>query len=375
MSADKAIRTNLILLGIIYLVFTFVAFASQNFLVMFSWGGISTLFIFLYLKKSELILLREERTVVTFVTSILLACLLVLPFSVQRSLTNLAYFIYILLIFFVSHFLSKNTNYFYVCFRGSLFLIQMGLISIIILHPASDPLSSLVGGSSANGITSYLIILQACYNALHFHYKRTLPSWAQNFLTLFICYVGFGRGSILASLMLLSINFFYGLAFDKAKRWVYLAVVIFGSFLIVKRFDSILALIMNTNLARGFYDQPRIEMWIDYYRRLTPMDLILGGDFKGSIIGDFYSGNPHNSFIRAHGKFGIVYVILLLASPFVVFLKNKVNRNSLYLLITLLVIFFRAMTEPVLFPTLIDLFYFATLYAIVRINYRNSEQA
>ncbi|WP_041583520.1 hypothetical protein AB1A81_07700 [Bdellovibrio bacteriovorus] len=359
----------------LFLFLTFFLFAAQAVGFMVVWTCFGVLFFCQYVRLDPVARNNVgERIAITYFLFVVMSCLFVLPFSGARGLSSVYYALNVALVFGIAHFISKRALVFYSGFTVALYLIQFVLLSIILLSPYLDPLGSIVEGSSSNGITSYLILVQACYNGITYVLKRNVPPWGMNVITFYICFVGQGRGSIAAGFLLLGINILYVLVSGGSrKRFGYAVVIIVALLFAVLKFDLLFSFAMKTNLARGFYDQPRIEMWIDYFRSLSFVESVVGGDLNGTIIGDFYLGNPHNSFLRAHNKFGVLYMLLMVVSPFGLFLKGNFGKEQIFMFLTLAVVFFRAMTEPILFPTFLDLFYFSSIYCAVRASYLGTE--
>ena len=94
---------------------------------------------------------------------------------------------------------------------------------------------------------------------------------------------------------------------------------------------------------------------IDYFESFT------GVDYSNTIIEVFYNNNPHNSFIRAHSIFGLPYLGLIFFIPGLIFIFYKKIKYRFYVSGVLLILFFRTYAEPIMFPSLLDFYYFSIL--------------
>jgi len=93
---------------------------------------------------------------------------------------------------------------------------------------------------------------------------------------------------------------------------------------------------------------------------------LIGNSYEDTLINKYYGGNPHNSFLRLHsfyGIFGLITVFLILI--FILF-RKKMSSDKFVFICLLILIFFRAYTEPILFPSSLDLFFFLSLFIYIK---------
>jgi hypothetical protein len=255
-------------------------------------------------------------------------------------------------------------------YRGVVFTIFgfQAVVGIYILTHWSNeaPLDGMIPDSSGNGITSYLIVIQVCYSALAFELRRRI-TLLSSLLTLGICIIGFGRGSLVAAIMICMLNLtFFVLMSRRMLMMLAPALIVctfaFGAVL----FDGASQYLMdNTKLVAGFKDNSREEMLSDYLNKLDGLTFITGAQYEGTSINNSYGGNPHNSYIRAHHVFGILYLIVIGLSAFSLVSCNKMLSVKIYVCGLLGVLFIRAFTEPILFPSLLDIFYYLIIFALI----------
>ena len=234
-----------------------------------------------------------------------------------------------------------------------------------------NPLEQLIPDSSSNGITSYLLVLQVCYGAAVFVLRRRIALWTM-LVTAAICVVGYGRGSIIASFMLLGGSMLYSLAArhsmsrTPAFRIPAVLVALVLSVTAVRYAEDISGFAgeyTKFGVALGDYHRDQINK--EYFEALTPATVVVGGSFDGTVIAREYNNNPHNSFIRAHHIFGLFYLLSLALLPFLALPRAGSWADQAYLLFAIAVLYLRAFTEPILFPTLLDYFFMGMCFVMV----------
>lgn len=291
---------------------------------------------------------------------------LTLPFAVLRSETALAHYFVTVLSLLTAFLITRSPNAYFQASRTALYA-SLGVVSAYLATSGLDsfPLERMIPDSSSNGITSYLVILQANYCVASYLFRRKLP-FMSALLTLGICVVGYGRGSILSTLAIIAVNFIT-FSLRKSPRHFFAAVgvlVVTAFSLAVAYGDEISYFVeANTKIGSGLYDQHRDSIIKDYSRLIDEDSLLIltGADYKGTVIEADYNNNPHNSYIRAHHIFGLPYLMLMLCFPLLAFARLPGSLRA-YPLALLTVMLFRAATEPILFPTMLDVFYFAVCF-------------
>ncbi|WP_419673474.1 hypothetical protein [Aliarcobacter butzleri] len=128
-------------------------------------------------------------------------------------------------------------------------------------------------------------------------------------------------------------------------------------------FPFIVELYQNTKLASGF-DSPRWLILNEYLGKIDLIDLFFGLSYENTIIEKFYNNNPHIAFIRAHNMLGLFYLLALMyliisRMFYIIISKNFINWLLLLIIFNILL---RAITEPILFPTLFDFLFLYILF-------------
>lgn len=308
---------------------------------------------------------REQN--VALVT-VLIVCVM-LPISLLKSETAVIHFVVVLLSLGAGFVLSRDVKVYVTASKLTLIAAQLYVIQFLARHGLKNfPLQDIIPDSSSNGVTSYMVLLQANYCIVNYAYTRRTSLFTA-MVTLAICIVGFGRGSILAATAILAVGVGcrVWLAGRGRATLVVLATFVAGVVLAVHFAEQIEIFVnSNTKIGSGLFDAHRYSMINEYLAKIDAVTLWTGASYTGTSIVSEYNNNPHNSFIRAHYIFGLPYLALLFAMP--VYLIHKAHSGSVkvYSAALWVVVMFRCSTEPILFPTLLDFFYFAVCFILAR---------
>jgi len=232
-------------------------------------------------------------------------------------------------------------------------------------HP--EPFGEVIEGSSTNGIPAYLIIIQIGLSLCFYVVRRRLPLWPP-LATAVVAFFGNGRGSlVVAGLMIVGTFLFNALISDSARtgtRRRYYFVAALALFFVFSEYgeDMVDFVTRYTKLSVGLVDTNRIEIFDDYWDKLGPVTALVGADYEGTVIEMDHNNNPHISYIRTHSYFGLPATILALVSPAIVLFgrKTRMARAVFFFFIGMAAL--RAYSEPILFPTLLDFFYFCYFF-------------
>jgi hypothetical protein len=311
---------------------------------------------------------RERTGAIIFV----LVLTIMLPLSVFRSETALLHYATSLISLGVAFVLTQSMEVYFKACRLVLVAAQAAVLGYLFYTGlANFPLEDILPNSSSNGVTSYLVVMQANYCLTNYLlYRRASLLTAAT--TLFICFVGWGRGSLLAASALFVIGVLFKIPGRNLPSML-LRVLLVGSAVLVAYLlysAEIVDLVAGTKVASGIYDESRVEMITDYFGRLNGGTLWTGAEYEGTSIADLYNGNPHNSFIRAHHIFGLPYLLAIMLVPVYMVRKAQPLPVKLYAAGIFAIVLFRAFSEPILFPTLFDYFYFSACLALARLPAR-----
>jgi hypothetical protein len=305
---------------------------------------------------------------------LLAVMMLAVPLNIWRNPSVVAYILVEFITVALAFVLVSNKESYW---RASkiVLLVTQALVLVYLVRVGLDdfPLEDMIPGASSNGITSYLILLQCNYSLARFAANQRVSLFTSA-VTVVICIVGFGRGSLVASLGLFALNIFYlPRQWGLLGRWWPALTIIVVFFLLLPNMDSVISYLdANTKLGAGFVDDSRTSILNAYFAKLDSWSIIWGADYSGTGIDEEYRGNPHNSFIRAHHMFGLLYLLIVI----IFVIKSLIVKIDFalraYAFSVLIIFLFRAFTEPIILPTLLDVYLFAMCLILIHKN-KNSE--
>lgn len=307
---------------------------------------------------------RTERQVGLLLVVVVTFCL---PVAAWRGETAVIHFAVALLMFGAAFLITRDGRAYLKLSLWMLLLLQGAVVAYLTQSGlANFPLERMIPDSSSNGITSYLIVLQVNYCVVRYTLERK-ASFVTPLLTLLICVVGHGRSSLLVSAAILALNLATLVSPRRPLRALVSLLVLasVSTFTWVRYGDDIAYfLYANTKIGGGLYDSARELQIREYAAQLDGVALLIGGDYRGTSIESKYNNNPHNSYIRAHYIFGLPYLTLMLAIPFLMVSSTLPWGQRGYAFAGLALMLLRASTEPILFPTMLDLFFFGLCFIL-----------
>lgn len=248
-------------------------------------------------------------------------------------------------------------------------LATMVLAVLGLYWDSPAPFGEVIEGSSTNAIPAYMIIVQLLLCVTSFVVNGRAPILTP-VLTFMIAFFGSGRGSLVVAGLLVLGSLIINL-FPRQVSPLYRIVLVTLSLV------AMVGLALNiqelydyvaryTKLSVGVVDENRLGIVNDYLATITPTTFFLGAEYQGTLIDILYKGNPHISYIRTHSFFGIFGLLIAVLSPLVVLLARAPWSLKLPVGFFVTLAALRAATEPILFPTLLDVFYFLMILVFVR---------
>lgn len=243
-------------------------------------------------------------------------------------------------------------------------------VALYVYWGVPEPLGEIIEGSSTNGIPAYLILLQVGLSLFSYLALGRVPILSP-ILTGAVAFFGYGRGSLVVAALILAFSLLLNfLLIHRAGRFRQFATYFMLTALCVALLwhAADLGQLLNdyTKLGAGLADSNRAEIWDQYLGKIDGWTLWFGADYAGTIIETVRAGNPHIAYIRTHAFFGLPVTLAALASPLIVLLAPKPWSSRLVACVFLTMATMRAASEPILFPTLLDFFYFAYIFAFFR---------
>lgn len=292
---------------------------------------------------------------------VVLIATLTLPFNVARNPTALLHYCVALASLGVALSLTRDLRAYVIGSRACLIGCQMALVAYLLHVGVWDfPLEQLFEHTSSNGITSRLVLIQANYSVAQFLVRRRI-SLLTPLITLGICIIGYGRASILVAAAICALCLLWrGMPRPGQSAIVpLLLLVCISASAYLWGSTAVEALEQSTKLGAGLYDEPRERMIEEYRQKIDAATLVTGASYEGTSIESEFYGNPHNSFIRGHHLFGLPYLLAMLCFPLFMLAGRRDASGTVFTVAVLAMVLARSVTEPLLFPTMFDAFFFA----------------
>lgn len=356
-----------------YLFSTLVAYAFFNVEIMV---GALLFGIYLLVRGVQSGILSKKKSDLS--PSILMLNIIILlvlsPLALWKSLPSLYFIFSSIAGILLAYMFSWRIEDVYFSLRLILIIVISSLLVYAVLNYPDNafPFEDFLKGSgSSNVVTSFLILIQCSYSVVVFIYLRKL-SWVTLLFTTVICFMAYGRGSIVASFLLIFLFivvwlFLRRLSFGGLARVALMILFLVITYLIFgdEIYEFMLA---NTKLGSGFVDDSRLSMIDDYLASLNGISIVTGSSYEGTVINKYFDGNPHNSFIRAHHMLGIFYVVFLLSLMVFAVVVQRRFLNFIFIGGVLLIMMFRAFSEPVIFLTPLDFYFYIVMFCAFNVG-------
>lgn len=348
----RAIMLSLFLIGMV------VSFSIFHPALLAAYAAGCFAIAIIFVKDFEYISSKEK----LFFTFIIAACAVILPINLFRYPTAALHFVMLIATMAASAAAIRDRMSYVSASLVALGFAQGSILTYLFFRGLSDyPLEDMVPGMSSNGVSSYLICLQINYCIANFHIRKK-ASLVTSAVTFFVCIVGYGRGSILASSGIMFISMLF--SFQSLRRSYAVAATTIllatSTVVIVKNFDAIYDYAeRNTKLSAGLFDEARASINTEYWSRMSGVNILIGANYDQSLIERFFNGNPHNSYIRAHHLFGLPYLLLMICMTLRPLTARISNAEKAFHMSMMAILLFRAWTEPIFFPTPFDLMFFS----------------
>jgi len=221
-----------------------------------------------------------------------------------------------------------------------------------------DAYNDLIDGSR-NYISAYLILfyiyyLYACY------VNNRQPNLIFPLFIVVACVYLYGRSGIILSVLLLLISVLQ----TKSRIKIGLFMLL-GLLTLIFYYNTIYNIILNSNLSHGV-ETERSGMLMQYVGSIqSARDLILGVDlFQCCSLIIKFEGNPHNSFVMMHSRFGI-FPFIIIVFFYLYQITARLFLKKWYLNLLLLMIFMRYFLDTLGFFGPVDFILFAVILSII----------
>lgn len=360
--ASRRRRSGSLLLATTLLVVSIFAATTRHPALVVAYGLVMLVLLLTNVRELQRLTPRQRSAVIL----VALTMTVMLPIATVRNEVALAHYLVGMSALAAAIVLTRDPKIYLIASRNCLLVAQTTLLAYLWNSGLSElPLENLLEHTSSNGITAGLVLLQINYSTMKYLMERRSSLFTAS-VTLVICVIGYGRGSILGSTGVVVVNLISLLSWRSAWRTMagFAACVAAALVIYVTHGDALMEFVeINTKIGAGLEDEPRQRMIAEYLERIDAVTFVTGASYQGSSIETEFFGNPHNSYIRAHHLFGLPYLVAMLVFPLL--LIGRSGRTvTAYASGMLLIVLMRAFTEPLLFPTMFDLYYFAVCLAI-----------
>lgn len=244
----------------------------------------------------------------------------------------------------------------------------------LVLSSSGEGLNSVFEDASRNTFSIIMLVSTVLLYIIAIKCDHKVNLWPA-LTTLVISTLAMGRSGIICSLLLfggLGLECFKTMNTTKRLIWV-LSLVMPLAFLSIVYVDTILAVIYNMDeleylLNRGFESDERSGILEAYLERMNIVTIIIGYNYANIPIIEYFSLNPHNSYIRFHSYVGVVSIFFI-----GLFLKRMIPLYSRYRFLFLLsfVLLLRAWTDSVFFFSMYDFIIYLILFSSYSIFDKN----
>lgn len=287
-------------------------------------------------------------------------------FKISHDISKLFYLVQFSVLLILCQFISENPRRYFKTIKALFYsFLILSYYVLIVNFEKHEPLSHFIEGSSQNGIPSYLLILFLSYLFCSLYFDRKLPLLPA-ILCLVISFYGEGRGSLVISIAVFLICYLYLFLKPNPTKGFSGKLLVLSAISIAVVFSINFTFIVDfvvtgSKLSVGLKDTNRLDILYSYLDSLTYYEILVGGSYDDNIVSTKYLGNPHIAYVRLHAFFGLLPVILVILSPLMILFK-KLSINNFFLFLIISLYLARAISEPVLFPTALDFFYFMSFF-------------
>jgi hypothetical protein len=291
--------------------------------------------------------------------------------SFNHGITPLFYLVVTpLLIISAKHFTNQSLEHITFCLRSFYWLFVLIIaIGLAVYWGEAEPLGSIIPGTSTNGLPSYLIVVQIAYSLACYLKTNRLPIFS-SITTLMIAFIGLGRASIIVATLILFFSIFANTITSKSDRKVLFRLVAVTILPLVMYFyeshnyiiSVVEQLIAGSKFSASVMDDGRKVQIDDYINKLDTWTFLFGADYSNTSIEQYFGGRPENSYLRLHAYFGISGFFIVFTSLLLIAVSNRLKTQKIIALTLISMSLLRATTEAILFPTVLDFFYFLYLF-------------
>lgn len=230
------------------------------------------------------------------------------------------------------------------------------LYNVLILEVDNRHLFDTLGLSRNHG--GGVLTTLTCFFCFSYFFTQKKVPFIVPLLVVWPIFLCSGRSSLAASLILAISCFIFR---NNIKSSLIFIVLLIGAAVYFK--DIIYEYYTLSRFAvDGTYSEREL-IWKSYFDHINFIDTFLGPDTTNYPIINLYNGNPHNTFLNMHRRFGLVtciyFLYLLLAT-----IMKYIKKYPLIITCLICVLCFRAFYDSVFFIGRLDFLFYTIIFYV-----------
>lgn len=234
-----------------------------------------------------------------------------------------------------------------------------------------NPVETLLNNASANNIPTLCMFPMVLYYIQKFREDiHANIDYIPILLVILVSIVTATRGALLALFFFLFFAVLHNIRIPGHKKKSVLILLV-GIVAVAYLYSNYYAEVgdkLDSKAENYGTESARTDIWKDYFRGVTdsPLSFAFGVPGLDPRYPDlsFYSGNPHNSFLMLHSKFGIIgfsfFTFMLIGAFLLTIRRKEYGLSGVFFLL-----FLRSSFDWVAFPGVFDIFYWYYLFYFV----------
>lgn len=302
------------------------------------------------------------RYVTLFIILIFSAALFNATFVIFDLIHSISYLIITASVSIIAYFLANLPTREKAAFFNYLLMFYLVLVfSSYFIDPSGFRYGNFFDFGSVNLVTAILFFI----SSISFFVSRNIYLLVVSILSMtFFGIIGDSRSALILVLMLIILGVVFIIINFKKRSTRYLAFLgislLFSTFTL-SIFSQLFEILADTRLYSFGLQSVRFVMWGEWYESLDFESVFLGIDLMQLPMIAMYNGNPHNSLIYAHSRYGFSAVILFL---FFIYYMIKYIRFDIVGFLIFFFILIRSLSDILIIFLPLDVFLFFLIFSL-----------
>lgn len=302
------------------------------------------------------------RYVTLFIILVFSAALFNATFVIFDLIHSISYLIITASVSIIAYFLANLPTREKAAFFNYLLMFYLVLVfSSYFIDPSGFRYGNFFDFGSVNLVTAILFFIAS----VNFFVTRNVSLLIVSIISMaFFGILGDSRSALFLVLMLISLGMVVTYRKFKKRSTRYLALLAFILLVTISTFSMIsqfMEVMSDSRLYNFGLQSVRFVMWAEWYERLDFESVFLGIDLMQLPMLALYNGNPHNSLIYAHSRYGFSAILLFL---FVIYYMIRFIRYDIVGFLILFFIISRAMFDSLVFFLPLDVFIYFIIFSL-----------